>query len=182
MAVYREANDKFTNIIRKYGKSNFEGARLVAEKAKSRLAVLRVMENNLEEAQRLFAELKAEGNDWRQKTYASGWLQRISKLKKQGRQLANCGSRALGQILAEKDDAEAAEQVRALKPDAANGFSIQDLQTIAKKNGYELQSRHLQISELTKIPLPAIAHIDREATGGLGHYWIIESMMGHHQL
>ncbi len=173
---YRDANERFTRIVSNYEQSDFEGAQLVAEKAKSRLAVLRVMENNLDEAQSLFSELKSQGSDWRQRTYAISWIQRIAKLKAGANALANCGSRALGEVLERDGKLAAAQAVRTMTPTKKQGFSIRDLQLIATKHHYQINAIKMDIQDLPQVPLPAIAHIDRSATGGLGHYWIVEEV------
>ncbi|MCO7222728.1 RHS repeat-associated core domain-containing protein [Pleionea sp. CnH1-48] len=172
---YREANERFSRIVKKYENHRFEGARKVAEKAKSRLAVLRVMENNLPAAEKLFAELHKEGTDWRQRTYASQWVQRIARLKQQGKSLADCGTQALSHVLAQKGLDKEAQTVSELKPSVNQGFTIQSLKEIAGRYEQPLTALHVQSTDLERIPLPAIAHIDRQDTGGLGHYWIVES-------
>ncbi|MCO7225902.1 RHS repeat-associated core domain-containing protein [Pleionea sp. CnH1-48] len=172
---YREANERFSRIVKKYENNRFEGARKIAEKAKSRLAVLRVMENNLPAAEKLFEELYSDGSDWRQRTYASQWVQRIARLKQQGRSLADCGTQALSHVLAQKGLESEAQTVKAMKPEENEGFTIQSLKDIAGKYQQPLTAMHIKSSDIERLPLPAIAHIDRQDTGGLGHYWIIES-------
>ena len=172
---YREANERFSRINNRYGKSDFKGAQRVAEKAKSRLAVLKVMENNLSEATRLFSELKEEGSDWRQRTYASSWIQRISRLKGQGMKLADCGTQALSHVLENKGFVAEAKEVKALKPSVEQGFNIENLKQIAGDFKQSISARNVALNDLSLLPLPAIAHVDRSDTGGLGHYWIIES-------
>jgi len=174
---YREANKRFNRIIKKYEKSNFKGAQIVAEKAKVRLAVLKVLENNFSEATRLFTEIHASSDDWRQRTYASHWIQRISRLKRQGKKLADCGTQALSHVLAQQGLEKEAQEVRQLEPDTNQGFNIKSLQSISEKYEQSLTAIKVTSEELKHIPLPAIAHVDRSDTGGLGHYWIVEAVV-----
>ena len=48
-------------------------------KARQRLGLLKVEQNNLEEAGALFTAL-LESPDWRHRTYASHWIQRLSRV------------------------------------------------------------------------------------------------------
>ncbi|WP_305885087.1 RHS repeat-associated core domain-containing protein [Pleionea sp. CnH1-48] len=173
---YREANERFTRIIKKFENSRSVNARLIAEKAKSRLAVLKVMENNPEGAEKMFYDLKADGKGWRQRTYATSWVQRISRLKSKGKELANCGNRAFSELLKREGKVIEAEQVQSLVPEQEKGFSIHDLSNLASQYGYHMKALKVETQQLSKLPLPAIAHVDRSDTGGLGHYWIVENI------
>ena len=63
-------------------------------KARQRLGLLKVEQNNLDEAGALFTAL-LESPDWRPRTYASHWIQRISRLKAAKQALLSCGVDAL---------------------------------------------------------------------------------------
>jgi TolA-binding protein len=75
---YSEARTLFEQVISNNQNNDYVGAKKMLSKAQSRLAVLNVMENNPEKAKEGFKALKAQSEDWRLKTYASHWLQRIN--------------------------------------------------------------------------------------------------------
>jgi hypothetical protein len=64
-----------------------------------RLGVLKVLQNNFDEATKTFADLKKESLDWRERTYASHWIQRISRYKSDKLAMLNCGSEALAYLM-----------------------------------------------------------------------------------
>jgi ABC-type bacteriocin/lantibiotic exporter with double-glycine peptidase domain len=140
------------------------------------MAVLRVMQNSLDEAYRLFTELKTDAQDWRQRTYASSWLLRISKMRKTQSQLANCGNKALSDILAKRGNTNASQRVAALNVENPQGYSLNGLRELAAQHGLAAQALHLNVSQLPLIELPAIVQIDRSDVNGLGHYWEIEAI------
>ena len=76
---YSEAEETFKGIIKENEGDNYEGARRLLNKARLRLGVLKVYQNNFKEAQNYFAALNQEGSDWRDRTYASHWIQRLSR-------------------------------------------------------------------------------------------------------
>ncbi|GAA6154131.1 hypothetical protein NBRC116587_35530 [Pseudoteredinibacter isoporae] len=171
---YNEAGKKFSDLISRYKGKQSTTAKLLSDKAKSRLAVLRLLENSPEESSRLFSELAANGMDWRQRTYAQNWLQRISRSRVDGRMLADCGTKALSQIALKNGDVEAARELESLKPESSVGFSMHDLSEIAKTHGYETTAIKTSGESIQSLPLPAIAQVNRDSVGGSGHYWIIE--------
>lgn len=171
---YNEAGKKFSDLISRYKGKQSTTAKLLSDKAKSRLAVLRLLENSPEESSRLFSELAKNGMDWRQRTYAQNWLQRISRSRVDGRMLADCGTKALSQIALKNGDVEAARELQSLKPESKVGFSMHDLSEIAKTHGYETTAIKTSGESIQSLPLPAIAQVNRDSVGGSGHYWIVE--------
>ncbi|MCY9855996.1 RHS repeat-associated core domain-containing protein [Vibrio mediterranei] len=177
---YSKANALFLEVIKANQHRDYQGAKMMTAKAKSRLAVLRVMENNPEEAQRLFADVYRNAPDWRLKTYASTWIRKLSALKNEAGSLLDCGTRALSYILSHDNQLDAAEVVLGFVPRGHDGFSLSDLMTLSSQYGYQTSARKLTIDELSTIPTPAILQVDRSQTGGKGHYWILDAIEGGH--
>jgi RHS repeat-associated protein len=145
-------------------------------KAKARLGILKVYQNNFKEAKRLFSELKKESPDWRDRTYASHWIQRLSRYSSDKLAMLNCGTQALAYLL-EKDGRNAeARKVIEMLPESLQGHSLYDLSTIASQYGYNLEAVKLSVSDLSKLPLPSIMHVNAKNPGDNGHYWILEKV------
>ncbi|HCH6572330.1 TPA: hypothetical protein NK433_004938 [Vibrio parahaemolyticus] len=171
---YSQANQLFQEVIAQNASSEYVGAQMMTAKAKSRLAVLRLMENNPDEAKRLFKEVKEDSPDWRLRTYASTWLRKLSLLDESAGSLLDCGTRALSYLLKQDNRFDAAEEVLGYAP-SDDGFSIADMIALAEQYGYQALAVKATVEELAQITTPAILQIDREATGGKGHYWVLES-------
>jgi TolA-binding protein len=95
---YTEAEDIFRKLIAQHQGSDHEGARMLLGKARQRLGLLKVEQNNLPEAEMLFTQL-LESPDWRLRTYASHWIQRLSRLRGAQQALLSCGNDALAYLL-----------------------------------------------------------------------------------
>src|SRR6266704_1455369 len=78
---YSEAEESFKWILDNFKGKDHDGAKKLVNKATLRLAVLKVAENNFDEADNLFAELFKSSDNWRDRTYASHWIQRLSRYK-----------------------------------------------------------------------------------------------------
>ncbi len=184
---YTEAEESFKWILEKNKDRDHEGAKLLMNKAKTRLGILKVYQNNFKEAKQLFGELKKESPDWRDRTYASHWIQRLSRYSTNQLAMLNCGTQALAYLL-EKDGKKVdARKVIELLPESVQGHSIKDLSNIASRYGYNLTAVRILSSEINKLPLPAIMHIsphfEKGGQGGFldgdkGHYWILERIKG----
>jgi ATP-binding cassette subfamily B protein len=60
---------------------------------------------------------------------------------------------------------------------ATEGASLLELARAARSIGFEAQGVRMPISELDKIPLPAIAHLDLgDEPGGRGHYVVVHAL------
>jgi len=171
---YTEAEQSFAWILEKNKDKDYEGAKILLNKAKARLAILKVYQNNFKEATKLFNELKKESSDWRDRTYAAHWIQRLSRYKSNELAMLNCGTQALAYLLEKDGRKEEARKIIELLPETAKGQSTRDLSEIASQYGYILTALKASISELKDLPLPAIVHIDRRNQGDSGHYWILE--------
>ncbi|RDH41396.1 RHS repeat-associated core domain-containing protein [Zooshikella ganghwensis] len=172
---YNEAKSTFLDIIDRYRSQSYVGAKWLGDKAVSRLAVLNVLENNLDEAFKLFADLQQNSVDWRLRTYASGWIMRLSQQKKDQVALLDCGTRALAHLLEQDGQTASAKAVLAEQATSLQGHSLTDLTVLATKHGYQVQARQLAIGDLARIPLPAVLQIDR-TSNSTGHYWILEQV------
>ncbi|MDE1464139.1 polymorphic toxin-type HINT domain-containing protein [Spartinivicinus poritis] len=172
---YKEAASHFTQLISQYRSQDYVGARWLGDKALSRLAVLKVLENNIEDAIKLFGELKQTSVDWRIRTYAANWIQRLSRQQSERLALLDCGTRALAHLLEKDGKNTAAKEVLAIKPADLKGHSVAELTDLAKKHGYDVSARALSIDDLSRIPLPAVVQIDRSGNSA-GHYWILETV------
>ncbi|MEJ6061070.1 RHS repeat-associated core domain-containing protein [Aliivibrio salmonicida] len=173
---YTTANILFNEIIEQNKDSDYIGARLMTAKAKSRLAVLRLMENNSEQAKNLFSQVYSDSPDWRLKVYASNWLRKLSVRKDSAGSLLDCGTRALSYLLEKDGFYEDAESVLGYIPDNENGFSISELILLANEYKYKAHAIKATVNELMKLQEPAILQISRSSTGGKGHYWVLENI------
>ena len=175
---YTEAEDYFQAIIEWNKDNSHEGAKILINKARLRLGVLKVARNNLDEAARLFALLLKEANDWREKTYASQALQRLAAARNAGTRRVACGSQALSYFLNAMGLKEAADSVATKSPETTNGFSFADLTALAAESGTKLAALRLTPRDLPHLKLPALVHIPGRDPGDSGHYWILERING----
>ncbi len=127
---YTEAEGMFTKIIKENKDRTHEGAKMLLNKARQRLANLKTLQGNFNEAMNLFAELKKESPDWRHRTYASHWIQRISQLKSNELALLNCGTEALAHLLRKDGRESEAREIMDILPSTLKGHSIKDLKSL----------------------------------------------------
>jgi RHS repeat-associated protein len=173
---YSEAEELFTGIIEKNKDENNYGAKMLKSKAKQRLGVLKVLQSNFMEAINVFSELKKESPDWRHRTYASHWIQRISKYKGNELALLNCGTQALAYVLEKDGRDQEARAIMEISPASLKGNSLQDIKSLAERYGYAVAGLRLDVSDLPSIPLPAIIQINAKHEGDRGHYWVLEKI------
>jgi RHS repeat-associated protein len=175
---YTEAESVFRQLIAANQGKDQPGARMLLGKAQQRLALLKVEQNNLPEANALFCSLLAEGADWRQRTYAAHWIQRLSRMASAKQSLLSCGANALAYVL-EKDGRRAdAAQVRTNVPSTMRGHTLDDLVKLAASHGYELAAVQAGLADMHRLPLPAILHIGSKNPGDSGHYWVLDKIQG----
>jgi len=151
---------------------------MLLNKARQRLALLSIEQNNLPEASAMFSLLLRESPDWRQRTYASHWIQRLSRYSGAKQALLNCGAEALAYALEREGHEAAAVQVRTNIPSTMAGHSLASLSRIAAANGFELVAVKVTPAELSQLPLPAILHIGAQESGAKGHYWVLDKTQG----
>ncbi len=173
---YTEAEECFTQIIEDNKDKVYIGAKRLENKARLRLANLRVIENNFKDAEWQFSALKTDSLSWRDRTYASHWIQRISRYEADKEALLKCGLQALAYVLEKDGKGSAAGKVMEITPSSIKGQNLQELKTIALGYGYNLAGIRLAITELKDIPLPAIVQINGRSEGDSGHYWVIEKL------
>ncbi|MBI5117924.1 hypothetical protein HZA56_15725 [Candidatus Poribacteria bacterium] len=184
---YSEAEESFEWILVQNKGKDYEGARILRNKATLRLGVLKVYQNNFGRAQELFRDLKMQSSDWRDRTYASHWIQRLSRYTANERAMLTCGTQALAYVLEKEGRENDARDLLELKPETLQGQSIRDLSDIASKYGHEFAAIRIPPSDAAaghstlwhkKLPLPAIVHISGRNEGNSGHYWILEKVEG----
>lgn len=175
---HTEAEEGFKWILENNKGKAHEGAKRLLNKARARLAILKVYQNNFKEATEHFTTLKKEGLDWRDRTYASAWIQRLSLFNSHKLAMLNCGTRALAYLL-EKDGKEAeARKVIEFLPETTYGHSIKALSDIASRYGYNVVALRISISDLKNLPLPSIMHMNGKNQGDSGHYWMLDKVNG----
>lgn len=171
-----EAEQTYQDIITAQQDKTGSGSKRLLNKARLRMANLKVLQNDIGSAKAYYQQLKAEGSDWRDRTYASHWLLQLSKLDNDQLNLSSCGTQVLSDVLAQSGKAQAAQVVLTAKPSQKSGFSLKELQQLAKQHDYDLVGLRLKPEDLKKITLPAIAQIEWQ--NGKGHYWEIEDRDG----
>ncbi len=175
---YTEAEAHFKWVIENNEGKSHEGALRLRTKAMQRLGILGVLQNNLDAATEIFANLKKESLDWRERTYASHWIQRISRYKSNKEAMLKCGTEALAYLLEEEGKPIGAREVAKIAPDTDYGHSISDLADIASRYGHRMIGLQLSILDLTQIALPAIMQISGKGSGDKGHYWVLDKVSG----
>jgi RHS repeat-associated protein len=176
---YSEAEERFQWIVENNKGKSQEGAKILTNKARLHLAVFKADQHNYRGARDQFRDLKKESPDWRDRTYASHWLQRLSRYTSNETALLSCGTQALAYLLEKDGRTEDAKKVAQILPDDIQGHSMKALTDIALQHGRKLSAVKLtDSSELTRLPLPAIVHIEAKNQGDLGHYWILERVSG----
>ena len=173
---YTEAEKLFMTIMDTHSKSDADGPQKMVLKAQLRMGVLKTFQNNLPEAEKQFTELMQKSGDWRDRTYASHWLQRLSRLSTNKLAMLNCGTQALAHLLEKGGKGEQARSVRDILPQSLSGHSMEDVKEIAAEYGYTLDGFRIVPETLTKIPLPAIVQIQGKDQGDSGHYWVVEKV------
>lgn len=177
---YVEAEKNFSTILNRSEANEHPGAIELATKARIRMGNLRSLQNNFSEATDYFTKASdfASKDDWRTRTYASHWIQRLSRYKGNQIAMANCGSQALARLLEKDGKPEDARQVAEMLPNSEKGFAANELTQIAAQYGYELSGRKVTGGELERVTLPAIIPISAQADGNGGHYWVLEQIEG----
>ena len=173
-----EAEAYFLNIIERNRNNRHEGGAIMTNKARLRLAVLKAARNNTREAMELFATLARESGDWRDRTYASQWLRRLSAVKKSGTGPLACGAQALSRFFDVSGLDEEKAGLDTLRPGSGKGFSFNDLAGLAAERGVKLAALRLTPGDLGKLELPALVHVAGVEPGDSGHYWVLEELDG----
>ncbi|UCD36021.1 MAG: hypothetical protein JSU90_04090 [Nitrospiraceae bacterium] len=173
---YTEAEEQFSWIIDKNRDSGHEGAKMLLSKARSRLGTLKVLQGNFREALNLFSAVRRESPAWRDRTYASHWIQRLSRYRANEHALLSCGSRALSHILTQQGRHSEAREVLDGVSSSLRGQSMDELKSLAEKYGYTVEGVRIAEHDLSRIPLPAVALIEGNNEGDRGHYWVVEAI------
>lgn len=173
---FSEAEDRFDWVIRENTGSSHYGSRMLLNKARQRLAILRVLQNDIAASLDLFAAMKRESPDWRHRTYASSWMLRLPNTRSDRLTMLNCGADALALILRRDGRPSEAEDVARMIPPTPDGQSLADLAAIASEFGYTPVGLRIAADDLSSLPLPAIVHLTGAGPATGGHYWVLESV------
>lgn len=171
---YVDSEASFNWIIEKNQGKTQSGAKALFNKARLRLGVLRVAQDRPEEAEEIFRDLKEQGHDWRHRTYASAWLQRLSRDQADRRALLNCGAKALAYVLEKRGNEDAARELAELKPQNLRGYSMEMLSELAARYGQDLVAVKLPVAEVTQLVPPLIIYVSGDLEGTRGHYWVLD--------
>ncbi|MFZ5453880.1 MAG: RHS repeat-associated core domain-containing protein [Thermodesulfobacteriota bacterium] len=173
---YTEAGNCFNRILAANRDSQHQGARIMVHKARTRLANLKTLQGNFPAAQEQFRLLKQDSQDWRDRTYAAHWIQRLSREKRDQLAIFNCGAQALAHLLRKKGQKSQARDLQKLVAASSRGHSMRDLKSLAASQGYRLTGLKLTVAQLRQIPLPAIVQLTGRTQGDRGHYWVLEAV------
>lgn len=171
---YSEAEQCFQDIIAAQRNNADPGGKMLLNKARQRLALVRVAQNQPDAAAALFGELKVESPDWRHRTYAAHWLQRLSRQTAGQAALMDCGKQAIAMTLESLGRHDEARRVRATPVSSRRGQNLRELIDLAGRHGVPMQARELSLGELDAIPLPAVVHVQWNVPSDSGHYWLLE--------
>ena len=174
---YVDSEESFNWIIEKNRGKSQKGANALFNKARLRLGVLRAAQDRLGEAEEIFRDLKEQGHDWRHRTYASAWLQRLSRDQIDRQALLNCGTKALAYVLQKRGNEDAARELENLKPQTLRGYSMEMLSELAARYGQDLVAVKLPAADVTKLALPLIIYVSGDRAGdhgARGHYWVLD--------
>ena len=173
-----EAESIFSQLIADHHDKTDPLARMLAHKARQRLAVVEMEQNNLEAARIELMTLKQESPDWRHRTYASHWLVRLAQFSAAKQALANCGAQALAYTLAKAGNAAGAKQVSTNLPATMLGHSLAALAKMSAVYGQPLAGVEVTEAEVNTLPLPAIVQVRPHTPAGSGHYWVLDKVQG----
>ncbi len=175
---YHEARAVYEGLISEHKGSAYPGARMIANKARLRLGGLEVLQYDFAAATVQFRILKAESSDWRHRTYAAHWIQRLARYRGNESALLTCGTQALAHVLEVQGKGVPARALRGEIRGAKNGQSLAELVRLADRYGQRVQARRMEAADLARVPLPAIVHLEGSASAKSGHYWVVEEARG----
>lgn len=175
---YTEAETIFQELIARNKGKDYDGARMLLGKAQQRLGLLKVEQSNFAEASAQFSELLTNSPDWRLRTYASHWLQRISRYEKAREQLLTCGVDALAYAFEKEGRISEAVALRTNLPSSMRGHNLRQLKTLGSKPGRQLTAIQVESRDLQNLPLPAVLHIFPKNAGDVGHFWVLDKVQG----
>jgi RHS repeat-associated protein len=171
---YADAEHSFQWIMARNAGKEHPGARALVNKARLRLGLVRVSQDRFEDARDLFRQLREEGHDWRHRTYASHWIQRLNRYDRDRLALRTCGTRALAYLLEKRGKVDAAREVANLSPESLDGNSMETLAAIAARYEQDLVAVKLSLEEVSRLSLPALLYVDGEGRGERGHFRVLD--------
>ncbi|HEX8234532.1 MAG TPA: RHS repeat-associated core domain-containing protein [Abditibacteriaceae bacterium] len=157
---FSEAEATYDNILQSTSDDPADLSFDVHQKAKARWADLDLARGQLDDAAAKFRDIIKTDDDWRRITWAQSWLQTTGIYKANFRSLLTCGPQALSVVLASLGKKEAAAKVARLKPAGSTGFSLAQLEQLAKQYGVPMRGFKAKPQQLAALPLPLIVHYD----------------------
>ena len=148
----------------------------IVQEAQMGIASLEFAEGNLDKAREIFRDVLYQKPDWdllKEATYRLKELdRRIAWSRAPAARVAECGVRALREVLRVRGKTVPLESVAARVKSTLGTASFADLRSAAEAFGLAAVGARLTYHELEALPMPFIAHLDP------GHFVVVESAEG----
>jgi RHS repeat-associated protein len=131
-------------------------------KATLRLGALAMEQGKYKSATEHFASLRAASDTPAHSTYASYWITRLSLFKGKQTAMRNCAQKSLAEVCATLGKEEEARKLRAVENKNPDGLNLQEIEDLAALHGLKAQTVFTTSAHLADLPLPFIAHYERE--------------------
>ncbi|HYF34486.1 MAG TPA: cysteine peptidase family C39 domain-containing protein, partial [Prosthecobacter sp.] len=131
-------------------------------KSTLRLGALAMEQGKLQRASEHFTSLHSASDSPSHSTYASYWIMRLSLMKEKQTAMRDCAQKSLAEVCAVFNKPDSVRKLRALETKNPNGFNLQEIEDLAASEGLEAQTVLTSVERLADLPLPFIAHYDRE--------------------
>ncbi len=131
-------------------------------KATLRLGALSMEQGKYKEATEHFTSLKAASDTPSHGTYAAYWILRLSLMKQKQTAMRDCAQKSLSEVCAVLGKPEEAKKLRALENKNPDGLNLQEIEDLAAKHDLTAQTVFTTAAHLQELPLPFIAHYDKE--------------------
>jgi RHS repeat-associated protein len=158
---FSEAQEFFDGLLQTTSSDPSKPEFEIHQKAKLRWADLDLALGRWKDAVFKLTNIIATDSDWRRVTWARHWMRNAHSFDRAGGQMLACGSEALSFMFASMNQKTAAARVALLKPKGEEGFSLADLEKMARDNGVPMRGfKASDPKALAKLPLPMIVHYD----------------------
>lgn len=131
-------------------------------KATLRLGALAMEQGKFKSATEHFTSLRAASDTPSHASYASYWIMRLSLLKEKQTAMRDCAQKSLSQVCSALGKEAEAQKLRALENKNPDGLNLQEIEDLAAQHGLKAQTVFTTFDHLAELPLPFIAHYDRE--------------------
>ncbi|GAA5127384.1 peptidase C39 [Luteolibacter yonseiensis] len=142
-------------------------------KSTLRLGALAMESGSLQEATLKFTSLRATSDTSSHGTYASYWITRLSLMKDNSTSMRDCAQKSLAEICSLLEKPEAAARLRAMENTRPEGFSLQEIEDLAKEQGLTARTIITTAPHAADLPVPFIAHY------GLGEQLHFVAVLSH---